>query len=291
MSQPTIQDHQKLEIKPRHMNFPFGSLNNVKFFDDNIYKSAFIVGMSAGFPVGEGEFLASVRNYRKQIKNPELLKQVRGFIGQEGHHSNQHAKVNKELDRLGYNTQKIDQSFRKTTDRYVVPRSDKFRLAHTVCYEHLTGILGEMLLDESRFLKGMDIPMKDLMLWHCVEEVEHKSVAYDVYMETIGDVKYLHRVMHLTITVLSFRLMKYMFRMAFSTKHWASLKDLSGFFSWTIGKEGFMRTLYKPFKSFYKKDFHPWENGGLELIEKWEKELSKPEQNKANKEYLQTSPA
>jgi len=290
MSQTFNQDHQKMEIKPRHMDFPFGSLKNVKFFDDNIYKSAFVVGMSAGFPVGEGEFLASVRNYRDQITNPDLLKQVRGFIGQEGHHSNQHAKVNEELDRLGYNTQKIDRSFRKTTDKYVIPRSDKFRLAHTVCYEHLTSIMGEYALNDSRFLEGMDEPFKDLMLWHCVEEVEHKSVAYDVYMETIGDIKYLHRVMKLTITVLNLRLTKYMFIMAFSTKHWANLKDLTGFFSWVFGKGGIMRSLYKPFKEFYKKDFHPWHNGGFDLIEKWEKELSRPEQNKANKEYLQANP-
>jgi len=290
MSQSSIQNHQKLEIKPRHMNFPFGSLNRVKFFDDNIYKSAFVVGMSAGFPVGEGEFLASVRNYRKQITNPELLKQVRGFIGQEGHHSNQHAKVNEELDRLGYNTKKIDRSFKKTTDKYVATRSDKFRLAHTVCYEHLTSIMGEYALSDPKFFEGMDTPIKDLMLWHCVEEVEHKSVAYDVYMETVGDVKYLHRVMKLTVTVLSLRLTKYMFLMAFSTKHWASLKDLAGYFSWVFGKEGMIRSLYKPFKEFYKKDFHPWHNGGLDLIEKWEHELSRPEQNKANSEYLQAKP-
>ena len=287
----TIKDHQKLEIKPRHMDFPFGSLKSVKFFDDNIYKSAFMVGMSAGFPVGEGEFLASVRNYRDLITTPDLKKQVKGFIGQEGHHSHQHAIVNEELDRLGYKTKKIDLSFKKTNEKYVAPRSDKFRLAHTVCYEHLTGILGELALDDPKQLEGMEAPFKDLMLWHCVEEVEHKSVAYDVYMETVGDLKYLHRVMILTITVLNFRLTKYMFRMAFATKHWASLKDLFGFTSWMFGKGGMWRSLRKPFMAFFKEGFHPWADGGLEFIEKWEKEFARPEQNKANKEYLQANPA
>ncbi len=286
-----IDDHQKLEIKPRHMDFPFGSLKKVKFFDNNIYKSAFMVGMSAGFPVGEGEFLASVRNYRDQVTSPNLKKQVKGFIGQEGHHSHQHIKINEELDRLGYNTKKIDRSFRKTNEKYIVPRSNKFRLAHTVCYEHLTGIMGEFALDQPKLLEGMEDPFKDLMLWHCVEEVEHKSVAYDVYMETVGDLKYLHRVMMLTITLLSFRLTKYMFSMAFTSKNWASLKDLSGFISWMFGKGGMWRSLRKPFMEFFKEGFHPWADGGLEFIEKWERELARPEQNKSTKEYRLANPS
>lgn len=280
-------DHLKLEIKPRHMDFPFGSLKELKFFDNNIYKSAFIGGLSAAFPLGEGEFLDSVRNYRQQISNPDLIEQVKGFIGQEGHHSRQHRLVNKELDRLGYKTNRVEKILHKVIENKLKKMSHQFRLAHTVCSEHITGIMGEYVINHPEFFDNIESPFKDLMLWHAVEEVEHKSVAFDVYMECVGDKAFLRKAMKLAIVLLHIRLIQYMFVMAFSTKHWWNLKDLFSCISWMFGKHGMWRTIRKPYKEFFSKDFHPWRDGGVELIEKWRRDFYRPEQNKASPEYLQ----
>ncbi len=280
------KDHQKLDIKPRHMDFPFGSLKELKFFDHNIYKSAFMGGLSAAFPAGEGEFLDSVRNYREQIDNPDLLKQVKGFIGQEGHHSRQHQIVNRELDRLGYNSAKVEKILEKMIKNKLRKLTQQFRLAHTVCAEHVTAMMGEYVINHPEFLDGMEEPFKDLMLWHAVEEVEHKSVAYDVYMECVGDEEYLRKTMKLSIILLHFRLTRYMFVMAFSTKHWWNMKDLFGCISWMFGKKGMWRALRKPYKEFFTTGFHPWRDGGLELIEKWQNEYYRAEQNKHSPEYI-----
>jgi len=287
----TNKAHQKLEIKPRQMDFAFGSLKNLKYFDDNIYKSSFIAGLSAAFPPGEGEFLDSVKLYRDQITNPDLNRQVKGFIGQEGHHSHQHKIVNKELDRLGFNTDKVDKLLHKMINSRVKKLSNKFRLAHTVCAEHITALMGEHIINQPDFLKNMEAPMKDLMFWHAVEEVEHKSVAYDVYMECVGDRAYLNKTMKFAILALHFRLTRYMFMMAFSTKHWWNLKDLASTLKWMFGKGGMWRSLRKPYKAFYSDDFHPWRDGGLELIEKWKNDYYHPIQDKSSDEYLRAKVA
>ncbi len=279
------KDHQKMEIKPRHMDFPFGSLKSIKFFDDNIYKSAFMAGLSASFPAGEGEFLDSVREYREQIKNDDLLKQVRGFIGQEGHHSHQHALVNRELDRLGYKTKKVEDSLQKVIDTRVSKLTNKFRLAHTVSAEHITAIMAEYVINHPEFMDGMEEPFKDLFFWHAVEEVEHKSVAFDVYMEVVGDEKYLRKIMKISLFLIQVRLAKHMMILAFNTKHWWNLKEFGGFVSWMFGKKGMWRSLRKPYKEFFSENFHPWGNGGTHLIEKWTKDYYNPEQNKATQEY------
>ncbi len=285
MAQPQNNDHQKLVIKPRHMDFPFGSLKNIKFFDDNIYKSAFMAGLSASFPAGETEFLNSVKNYRDQIKNPALLKQVKGFIGQEGHHSHQHALVNKELDRLGYKTKKVEDALQKVIDTRVSKLTHKFRLAHTVSAEHITAIMAEYLINNPQYMDGLETPFKDLFFWHAVEEVEHKSVCFDVYMEVIGDEKYLAKIMKLSVFLIQMRLAKHMFILVFNSKHWWNLKEFGRFVSWMFGKGGMWRSLRKPYKEFFEGSFHPWGNGGLELIEKWSKDYYRPEQNKASPEY------
>ncbi|OUR61208.1 hypothetical protein A9Q73_11370, partial [Bermanella sp. 47_1433_sub80_T6] len=246
MAQPEF-DHQKLDIKPRHMDFPFGSLKELKYFSDNIYKSSFMAGLSASFPAGEGEFLDSVRNYRDQIKNPDLKQQVKGFIGQEAHHSRQHEFVNSELDRLGYRTELVENALKKEIAKLKAKQSNQFRLAYTVCSEHITAIMAEHALNEPAFLAGMEAPMKDLLLWHAVEEIEHKSVAFDVYMEVVGDVKYLNKIMKICIIMLHIHLTQRMFKLAFNTKHWASFKEFGGFLSWMFGKGGMWRSLRQPF--------------------------------------------
>ncbi|TDF42397.1 metal-dependent hydrolase [Alteromonadaceae bacterium M269] len=286
MAQVNNKHHQELEIKPRHMDFPFGSLKSMKFFDNNIYKSAFVAQLSATFPVGEAEFLNSVRNLRKEVKNEKLLKQMRGFIGQEGHHSHQHDQINKELDRLGYDTNSIHLKLKAIIDKKVKKMSHKFRLAYTVSAEHFTAIMAEHALRDEHFLDGMEAPMKDLLYWHAVEEIEHKSVAFDVYMECFGDIKFLHRVMKFLIVMLHIRMGSYTLNMAFNSPHWKSWPEFKGFMSWMFGKGGMWRSLRRPYRAFYRENFHPWESGGFDLIEVWDKQYARPEQNRANPEYV-----
>ncbi|MCF6193953.1 MAG: metal-dependent hydrolase [Kangiellaceae bacterium] len=280
-------DHQKQEIKPRHMDFPFFGLKDLKFVNGNIYKSAFIAGLSASFPAGEQEFVDSVRNYRDKISNVDLQNQVKGFIGQEGHHSHQHRLVNQELDRLGYQTGKVDQLLKDMIDRRVKKLDNKWRLALTVAAEHVTAIMGEYILDHPKFLDGMEKPFKDLLLWHAVEEIEHKSVAFDVYMECEGDIPFLHKATKISTRLIHLRLTRNMFVLAFRTKYWTSWKDFSGCMSWMFGKNGMWRTLRAPYKTFFTQDFHPWRDGGLELINKWQEEYYQADQDKNSLEYLQ----
>ncbi|MCA3859791.1 MAG: metal-dependent hydrolase, partial [Burkholderia sp.] len=54
----------------------------------------FMNALSLLFPAGERFFMDSVRNYRDQIEDPELKKQVIGFIGQEAMHTREHIEYN-----------------------------------------------------------------------------------------------------------------------------------------------------------------------------------------------------
>jgi len=281
------KSHQRLEIKPRSMDFPFVTLKNLKFHDDNIYKSSFIAGLSAAFPAGEKEFVDSVKNYRDQVKTPELIKQVKGFIGQEGHHSHQHKMVNVELDRLGFSTEKVERVLQKMINRRIKKLSNKWRLALTVAAEHLTAIMGSYILTNPEFLEGMEQPFKDLLLWHAVEEVEHKAVAFDVYMECEGDKDFLKKATRISTRLFHVRLARHMFILAFNTKHWTNFKEFKTCMTWMFGKKGMWRALRKPYKAFFTDDFHPWRDGGEELISKWQTDYYRPEQNKQSDVYLQ----
>ena len=55
-------------------------------------------------------------------------------------------------------------------------------LAATAALEHFTATLAELLLTdaETRGLFGHD-EVRNVFLWHALEESEHKAVAFDVY--------------------------------------------------------------------------------------------------------------
>jgi predicted metal-dependent hydrolase len=53
------------------------------------------------------------------------------------------------------------------------------RLAVTAALEHYTAIMAENAL-EQRLLDHAHPSMRELLLWHAAEEIEHKSVAFDV---------------------------------------------------------------------------------------------------------------
>ena len=58
----------------------------------------------------------------------------------------------------------------------------KLRLAYTAALEHYTATLAETLLrkPEAQALLG-DTEVRSILLWHALEESEHKAVAFDVY--------------------------------------------------------------------------------------------------------------
>ena len=68
----------------------------------------FFNALSLLFPAGERFFMDSVRNYRDQIDDPVLKKQVLGFIGQEAMHTREHIEYNDLLQEAGLPAHKLD---------------------------------------------------------------------------------------------------------------------------------------------------------------------------------------
>jgi predicted metal-dependent hydrolase len=274
-----------VDVRPRRMNFPYSELKKKYFFDDNLLKSAYIAAMSATFPGGEAEFIESVRLFRDKIDDKELQEQIRGFIGQEGHHSHQHRLFNKTLTDMGLDAVGIEDVFQKDLERTLKGRTERERLAFTACFEHQTAILSEEILTNPEFLKGMDPTIKSLMEWHAVEEIEHKGVAFDVYMETVGDRKLLFKAQRIATVLFQYRVTKYMVIMMWRARAMPSWKDVKGYLKFMFGKNGLIRNLRKPYKDFFREDFHPWDHQNQGLIEEWKQNRYTAEFDRGSEQY------
>src|SRR5438309_7748578 len=130
-----ISFEESLQTVPKH--FAAG---------DDLIQSHLAASLSAVFPDGEDFFVRSVRHFRDQISDPELKRQVAGFIGQEAIHGREHRAFNDRLDQLGYGTKRAERFTKKGLEfreRVAPPASN---LAATAALEHFTATLAELVL-------------------------------------------------------------------------------------------------------------------------------------------------
>jgi uncharacterized protein len=137
-------------------------------------------GVNLLFPAGERFFVRSVKHYLAELDDPALVAQVRGFFGQEGRHAQAHERFFDTLRDQGYDVDAILVPYEALAygkiEKVTTPA---LRLAVTVALEHFTAILAEDAL-EGGALEYAHPVMRQLLEWHAVEELEHKSVAFDV---------------------------------------------------------------------------------------------------------------
>jgi len=132
------------------------------------------------FPAGERFFVRSVNYYLPQVESPLLRAQVKGFFGQEGRHAKEHDRWNEVLSGQGFAVDRFLSLYERLAYGVIerlAPHS--LRLATTAACEHFTALLAEKAL-RNRILDRADPTMRALLLWHAAEEIEHRSVAFDV---------------------------------------------------------------------------------------------------------------
>ena len=244
-------------IPVRRMDFEFDDAIPKYWFDNNPFLTMLLTGLSCVFPEGERMFMRSVRNYQDKITDPELLKEVRAFIGQEAHHGKEHQEFNEFMARKGLPIEKI-MAFVAQGIAFEEKNLSKERmLAKTCALEHFTAMFAEMILEHPEFLDGMDERLRPLWLWHAVEESEHKSVAFDVYQQQVGN--YWIRVSEMAFTSVFFTFFTglHTVQLLRATDEQRNFKAIAQGLNVLLGRKGFFRGMMPQYLAYYRPDFHP----------------------------------
>ena len=268
-------------IRPRRMRFAFDELQERYFYDNNSLITAFMAALSGMFPPGEDEFVASVRSYLDQVDDPELRARVKGFVGQEAHHADQHQRANRAIDQLGLQATRIEEMLREHIATEIKKVSSAQRLASTVAMEHITAVLAHYMLTHPETLEPFPDAVQELLQWHAVEEIEHKSVAFDVYEQCVGDRKLLRIVFTYSVIDFVYHTMKYQA----SLLRWAGKvpapREVVGAARFFFGRKGMITKSIRPLLQFLREDFHPWDVDDRRLIEPWISRHARPRAVKA----------
>jgi predicted metal-dependent hydrolase len=155
--------------------------------DGNVIDSHLTAMLSSMFPDGEDFFVRSVRHYRNQITDPALRQQVSGFIGQEAVHGREHRDLNARFAELGYPTRGLERLIKRSLELRTRYAPAITNLAATAALEHFTATMAETLLSSEELGEQFGHEgVRNLFLWHALEESEHKAVAFDVYRAVGG---------------------------------------------------------------------------------------------------------
>ena len=234
-------------------------------------RTLLLAAMSASFPAGERFFIDSVRHYQVQISDPELKKAIRGFIGQEAHHSKEHQALNGYLENKGIGLARLDREVLAFMNWMRKNFSPERQLAHTVAVEHFTALMAEEFLLKYDALEEMDPRMAPIWAWHAIEESEHKAVAFDVY-KAIGGSE-LTRVTEMMLVSVLFPVFTgiHLAQLMKEDGQLLNIKSWAGAVNYMWGKPGVFRKLLPSYFKYYSPNFHPWNHDARDLVEKAKK--------------------
>lgn len=200
MSTSTLPDLDRVALRARGVKWDWAGLP-LRWIPEEAFASHLLNVLHILLPEGERFFVKIFAEALPLIQDDRLREDVIGFIGQEGMHASAHQDVQDYFAAHGLDVSdfvhEVEYIFRAMLGHRGLfgLRKEEWlieRLAFVAGVEHVTAFLGNWVLNSPGLdAARADPKMLDLLRWHGAEEVEHRAVAYDVYMHLDG--RYVRR--------------------------------------------------------------------------------------------------
>ena len=259
-----------LAITPRNLRFGRDEVRGRWWLGGDAVATAWHNALSASFPAGEAFFIETVRRFRDQVP-AELAAQIDQFVKQEAHHTREHVAFNRQVTGTGYDIAAID---KRIADSLVQARTTHpvAQLLVTVSLEHFTAIFAHaMLARAGQQFDGASAETRAMWIWHAIEEIEHKGVAFDTYMHITRSLKPAKR--WAIRSLVFFRVSRNF--IANRVNDALALLAQDGITGWRakarlwwylLGTPGVLRQVALPWASYFRPGFHPWDHDDRALI-------------------------
>jgi uncharacterized protein len=259
-----------LVIHPRNVTFAHGGQPKRWWNGGDPVATAYYNSLSLTFPLGEAFFIKSVRHFRNAVP-AQLKSQIDAFIMQEAAHSREHASFNDLARNSGYDTSTIESQLAvrlaETKDKPPI-----VNLATTLALEHFTAITAHASLKNDRHLRNMPPEVAALWKWHSIEEIEHKAVAYDVFLAVTQDFSRLRRwalrsfvMLRVSANFVRSRLRN--MRNLFQQDGISTPRTWLRVCYFLLVYPGIYRRIFPAWLAFFRPGFHPWDTDDRGLIE------------------------
>ncbi|MGU3498498.1 metal-dependent hydrolase [Mycobacterium sp. C31M] len=158
---------------------------------------SFFMNATSMLAVGfEQMIVAAVNEARPLITDPRIADEATAFLRQEAQHSSTHRKHVTALIKAHPGLQQTFDAVTASFEQVTATTPVQFRLAYIADLEATFTPSFKMMLDnEDTLFRPGDERVASLLVWHFVEEVEHRSSALVIYDAAVGRTWYRMRVL------------------------------------------------------------------------------------------------
>lgn len=236
------------------------------------YRSMYFNALSMSFPVGEQFFIDSVRAGVAVLEDKPQHAALRAlcvqFIGQESTHRHLHGLYNRHLEGQGLRNRWQHWAQRRVERCRRIGLSPLNQLAVTAAYEHFTAVLADATL-RYQWMDGAEEQLQRMWNWHAAEEMEHKSIAFDLYRVLGGGslqrIAWYAYVFAIFATESTRQTLDNLRR---DGSLWRLATWRSAWRFW-CGGQGMLRRCSGPLLAYLKPGFHPDDDDNRALSAQW----------------------
>jgi uncharacterized protein len=181
------------DITVRRPKFEFPDELDDVFPGDDPVRETYLVAFSLILPYLEPYLIRTSRAALDRVTDPELADDVGLFNRQEAQHFQNHRRANEmikaQLDpAVATRIQAIEDRLDADYHRFTESKSARFNLVYSEGFEALICVWTMKQFEEAAAGRRSSRfgPWQQLWSWHGAEEIEHRTVAYDLYQHLVG---------------------------------------------------------------------------------------------------------
>ncbi|MGC1329632.1 metal-dependent hydrolase [Pseudomonas sp.] len=265
---------------PRNLHFDLPAERICDWYQHCRYMSHWSNSLSIMAPVFERFVIQAIRAHESTLADvPLLSQQVKALIDQEAVHAREHRRYNNLIDLAGLPATRIARRWQTLLHHTLESRwvSNRMRLAATMMFEHHAAMIAGQELRTRKNTPDMEPRFLALWNWHALEEIEHKSVSFDLWRHTLapGPVRYGLRTS--TVLLLSvpfwYMIFESFLRLIWADRH--STEHVHG--AWRLAKylwgpHGFFFGNSRGWLAYFKPGFDPWTDDDVALLKPLEQD-------------------
>jgi len=179
-------------------------------------------GVSLLMPYAEPYFVRTVRAAIPDLE-PELADTAAAFCRQEARHHGEHRRFNDLLAEGRPGVARLERWMDRTYGHLERRRSARFSLAFAAASETIAFSIARWAdRHHHELFDDVDPTTAELFQWHLAEEVEHKSVAHDVYAAVDGSKLRYSLAAATTFSILAWFTILTVLTLLFGSGRWRS---------------------------------------------------------------------
>ena len=179
------------QLKVRKIEFAFDGDIPFQSCPNNPQWGNFINLVTLIAPGFERYFIKAIRMALPQITDARVAQDAELFCQQEAQHARHHLAHLKALGRIYPGLEDTAKEVTACYEKLLADKPLSFHLGYAATVELGFGPTAKFMIEHRNALFGDgDTRIASFILWHFVEEFEHRNAAYDVYRNVVGSYSY-----------------------------------------------------------------------------------------------------